>query len=175
MTSVTEPTRQLTEEERERCYAMAMEGASLREIRTAIAIGPAMWGRIVAHDKSFADAFSRAREAGWHEIADRLPTIARGVETMVELGAVKLESDNWWRLLSKRMPRAYGDEVSNDEAGAPNLAAIIDKREARQVTQASPSKAALPEKPLLKMLSASEPPDKVSVPSRPDDDDDLIG
>ena len=118
-----------TVENADRILALLSEGHSLREIAGKLGFreNASLILNWVRDDPDFRDQYVRAREAGYLLWADQLLAISDdpclGPDGHVDNGAVqraRLMSDNRKWLLSRLLPRQFGDKVTQEITGDAN-------------------------------------------------------
>lgn len=82
--------------------------------------------RLMDADKELADRYARARKQGWACMADELVDIIHNTEPQSEhVQLTKLEVDTKKWLLSKMLPKTYGDKQEVEHKGTPISVNIV--------------------------------------------------
>jgi hypothetical protein len=122
-----------TSENAENILALLSEGHSLREIAGKLGFreNASLILNWVRDDPDFRDQYMRAREAGYLLWADQLLAISDdpclGPDGHVDHGAVqraRLMSDNRKWLLSRLLPRQFGDRVTQELVGSSDAPVV---------------------------------------------------
>ncbi|MGB7024104.1 MAG: hypothetical protein WBD73_09920, partial [Candidatus Acidiferrales bacterium] len=123
------------------------DGASLRKTAQNLHISASSIIRQVQRDKIFAEQYARAKEIQLEQLADEILTIAEekpmatitfgesGVKECVDAAAIqrnrlRVDSRKW--LLSKLVPKVYGDKIQTEVSGELNLSLANSIAEARK-------------------------------------------
>lgn len=118
------------DEERAMQVLAGMEsGLSLRQACEQCDVAPSTFMRWCDEDLDLAEHYARARERLLHMKAEELEDIgerAALAETAVEVAGLRLLSDNRKWLLSKLLPKRYGDKLA--VGGADDLPPIKTSR-----------------------------------------------
>lgn len=116
-------------------------GDTLHEACDKVVGGPAPHTvlRWVREDPAFSEQYSRARELGYLVLADKILKTANEPVPLTDAGAtdsgyvadkrLRVDTQKW--LLSKALPKIYGDKVLNEHTGAnggPIQTAAVDLR-----------------------------------------------
>lgn len=96
------------------------EGMSLRKSCESIGVPPGTFMRWVAENEDLTEHYTRAREHLLDMKAEDLEDIgerAANAVTAVEVAGLRLQSDNRKWLLSKLMPKKYGERQTVEHEG----------------------------------------------------------
>lgn len=107
-------------------------GKSLRAICTAPGMpteGAVRSWAVENHD-GFGDRMERARVIGCHALADDILDIADRAHDSDSAAAARVQTENRRWLLSKLLPKTYGDRLDVNHTGTVTVAALLT--EARQ-------------------------------------------
>lgn len=86
------------------------------------------WAR---HNGAFSDQYARAREIGYRCMADELIEIADDDAADPARGRLRIDTRKW--LLSKALPKIYGDKITLDATHHHDIAKISDEDIAREL------------------------------------------
>jgi hypothetical protein len=123
-----------TPEHADRICELLEDGKTLRQISAELGFRQsqiAMWGLGTgdgARDQSFIDRYARCLSSRWEDMAEQVIEIAEEIPPVDTLGHVdsgwvqnqrlRIDTKKW--LLSKALPRKYGDRVEATVIGDPN-------------------------------------------------------
>lgn len=121
----------------QRAHAQAItdaiaEGTSLRQAAAAQGVGVSTFLDWVSKDPALAEHYARAREAGLERLAEEILEIADApAETQVDVGQARNRIDARKWILSKLLPRRYGDKVDvtsdGEKLAAPQIMVIAGR------------------------------------------------
>lgn len=99
---------QVTKEDMIQAIELAYQGKPIKTICKEIGISLRAMDKLRKTDALFSQTFNRARETGIEALADELIDIHEKIENPI---AARLASENYRWLLSKRIPKVYGDKI----------------------------------------------------------------
>jgi len=132
------------------CEALS-QGQSLRKAAAAEGVSHVTVLQWIRDIPGFSDQYARAREAGWALLADELVEIAddssgdsyqdedgkiRVDQEVVARSRLRLDTRKW--LLSKMLPKVYGDKVTQEHTG-PNGGPVQISEVRRTIVDPKPS------------------------------------
>lgn len=113
-------------------------GLSLRGACEEIGLARSTFLGWVEGDKELADHYARARESLLDAKAEDLEEIgelAAKAKTAVEVAGLRLQSDNRKWLLSKLVPKKYGDKQAIEHSGEMTVIGLAERMR-RQASEA---------------------------------------
>jgi hypothetical protein len=155
---------------RQEQYALAVrlanDGVLLKEICVAIGVEPNTLSAWQANDAIFRAAFSQAREAGLHLLADGLVKLP---DDYPDVNKARLKSDNIKWLLARRLSRQYGDRLDVNVSGVIDLGStLIEARRRSEQPVCNQLDAAQSQVIDAAYELVAQPTDKESAPGEPD-------
>lgn len=94
-------------------------GEAIRNSLAARSVNPRVFYGFLARDDEAAKRYARAREAGLCRMSDRIEEIADDAELDPNDKRVRIDARKW--LLTKLMPKVYGDRVDMNHGGSVNV------------------------------------------------------
>jgi hypothetical protein len=123
----------LTHAEKQRAIEASAAGATYDDILRVLDISSlALFGETTC-DADFARELQRARHNALEIRSDGLLTISDDASTLLDIQAARLKSENLRWLLSKRMPRQYGDQLALTVDQGPDLKRALARAESVMV------------------------------------------
>jgi len=128
----------MKQEQRAELCKLLAEGQSLRKAAEAVGSSAQSALRLVESDATFAEQYAQARVQGYHLLADEIVSISdeqdvqahyNGEEVKLDLSAtavarnrLRVDTRKW--MLSKMLPKVYGDKLGVELSGTVKVQRI---------------------------------------------------
>jgi hypothetical protein len=115
----------LTPEQRAIVLERLEAGESLRKASAKVGTNESTVRFIAQMDADFAAQYARARETGYKTIGDELLTVSDDLSIPAEDRRIMVDTRKW--MLSKMLPKVYGERLNVEHSGAVQQALTTDE------------------------------------------------
>lgn len=119
----------MTEEEQNKCIAMAHSGASYQQIADIFGVSDMVLFKYRERNPAFQGRLDVAREEAAHKYADSLMKIVTRENIHPGIQRNQMEAYKW--LAAKRKPKVYGDRMDINVSASLDIRHVLDASEQR--------------------------------------------